>query len=52
MTGTARRVSAMQSLSDRAMAAFLILGWAAFFIVTGYLVFFYLGGEILIGIET
>lgn len=40
----------MQSLSDRAMAAFLIVGWAAFLIVTGYLVFFYLGGDFLIGI--
>ena len=29
----------MQWLSERAMAVFLIVGWAAFLIVTGYLVF-------------
>ena len=32
------------------MAAFLIVGWAAFLIVTGYLVFLYVGAEIVIGI--
>ena len=42
----------MHSLSERAMAVYLILGWAAILVVTAYLVFLYLGGEILISIET
>ena len=42
----------MHSLSERAMAVDRILGWAAILVVTAYLVFLYLGGEILISIET
>ena len=41
----------MHLLSERAMAAFVILGWAAILIVTGYLLFLYSGGELLIRIE-
>jgi hypothetical protein len=34
----------MHPLNERAMAAFLTLGWAAILIVTGYLLFLYAGG--------
>jgi hypothetical protein len=41
----------MQPFSERAMAAVVIVGWAAIVIVTGYLLFLYAGGEVLIRIE-